>query len=212
MSAIKNYPQYIDAAMRTLAYAFPEGSFQVVMPRKLLDVQHALIGMVTEMGEVREIFSVAGTTPEDELKTMVTEELGDLWWYMALLDHALGTQSIGDNGKGVLPAWVEDSPEEALSRGLSDLQEEVGSAMDVVKRRVYYQAGDDHPKASWNICVECAQGIRSILIAMTLGSQLDPLDVMSANIRKLRARYPEKFAADQALCRDLDAEAEALKG
>lgn len=210
MTAITSYPQYIEAAMRTLAHSFPKDSFQWQMGEKLLDTMHALIGLVTEQGEMLEIVFSDQMLAELPVK----EELGDLWWYMALLDHTFGTGTPPINLIGE-PAWLYSDVPHArghLHRGCDQLGEQVGAAMDVVKRRIYYQAGDDSPKASWDLVIKRSHVIRSILVAMTLNADLTLEEVWSANIRKLYARYPDKFNADEALCRDLDAEIEALKG
>lgn len=50
----------------------------------------------------------------------------------------------------------------------------------------------------------------SALAASAIGETEE--DIEAVNIGKLRARYPEKFSADNALHRDLDAERKALGG
>ncbi len=82
---------------------------------------------------------------------------------------------------------------------------EAGEAMDAVKKSLFYNQPFDRTNlkeelgdALWYIAVAC----------QTNGWTME--EVMEANIRKLRVRYPEKFTEQDAEHRNLDEERGAL--
>lgn len=118
---------YIKLAGRTESkdYVFPATG--AVTPR----IEHAVMGLVTEAGELMSEIKRAKIYKKDLDKVNLIEEAGDLFWYLALLCDDLGVDF----------------------------------------------------ETVWEI-----------------------------NIKKLRARYPEKYAHDKALIRDLEKERKILEG
>lgn len=158
---------------------------------------HALLGMVTEAGEVVDIAKrlFAYQKPVDPVHLL--EEIGDFLWYVALfceaeeIDYAKSLEEarLGYNDvrkvHGELPLaeialGLSTAPSEFLLRE-KDGAETVGVCL------------------LFSICALAIYG-------MTIEQ------AQAANIAKLTARYPEKFTNDLALNRDLTAERGALEG
>ena len=88
---------------------------------------------------------------------------------------------------------------------LLGLSGEVGELSEAVKKWLYY----GKPLDAMNIKEELGDVLWYMaLLCNTLS--LDLWDVMEANIRKLKVRYPEKFTEEKALKRDTAAEIEAV--
>lgn len=86
------------------------------------------------------------------------------------------------------------------------LSTETGEMIDNVKRHVFYGAALDVAnlkEEAGDLCWYLA------ILFDELGTNFD--EVMATNIAKLRARYPAKFDAGQAVNRNLDAERGALE-
>jgi NTP pyrophosphatase (non-canonical NTP hydrolase) len=100
-------------------------------------------------------------------------------------------------------------PVDALHAAIG-LATEAGEALDIIKKCIFYgkpfgdaervHFSEEVFDSLWYV----ALGARSVGVSMSEGA--------SANIRKLKARYPEKFESVRALIRDLDKELEALNG
>jgi NTP pyrophosphatase (non-canonical NTP hydrolase) len=58
---------------------------------QLVDIVHGLLGIITESGEILDAVLTA-INNEDEIDTVnISEELGDIFWYAALITNTLGT-------------------------------------------------------------------------------------------------------------------------
>src|SRR5690606_12559489 len=94
-----------------------------------------------------------------------------------------------------------------LEHAAYGLATEAGELLDQLKKHKFYgkpldfvnleeEAGD----VAWYLALVCnALGV-------------DMQAIMDRNIQKLRTRFPEKFSADGAINRDLDAERKVLEG
>ncbi|NEN87993.1 MAG: hypothetical protein F6K48_03325 [Okeania sp. SIO3H1] len=191
---IPDFKSYIPLALRTESIERPAENWQSHIPLTLYRVNHALTGLITEISELLEAFK-ADTVDY----VLVAEELGDAWWYMAILADVFDFDTL-------------DVPAADQRRSLlivAEVVEHAGAAFDVVKRRIYYNADDTSKKASWGIVEEKAMLISSLLCTLS-GNNL-PI-IWQRNIAKLAKRYPDKFSSEKALNRDLDAERQALEG
>lgn len=154
---------------------------------------HAAMGLCTETAELFEI--------DNEQHQL--EELGDICWYLAL-----GLDAIGHSFEAVPLLETEDflnkvrgeDPGQALVIYSSDL-------LDMVKKQVFYGREIDATKA-----VDAFVMIKNVLIHGMVAIDLDyDIDaVVAANIKKLTARFPEKFSEDAANNRDVKAEYAAM--
>ena len=78
---------------------------------------------------------------------------------------------------------------------------EAGELLDMLKKHIFYGKPIDFPNAK----EEIGDALWYSAIAIdVLKTTLD--EVMSVNIEKLKARYPEKFTSENALNRDLKKE------
>lgn len=94
-----------------------------------------------------------------------------------------------------------------LWHGVTGVQTESGELSDQIKRHVFY----GKPLDETNLKEELGDLLWYIaLVANVLNMSL--AEVMERNLAKLRVRYPEKFTADRALNRDVEAERVVLEG
>lgn len=100
----------------------------------------------------------------------------------------------------------DGAPLNDLAHGAMGVCTEGGELLDVVKRHEFYGKPVD-----WvNIREEMGDVLWYLaLLARASGTTLN--EVAAANIRKLEARYPDKFTTEAALHRDLTAERAALE-
>jgi len=178
--------EYIKMALRTEAPA----TFLASGNEQHARILHALLLLVTETLEL-ELALVIG----DEVNTR--EELGDIFWALALLGDASG------RGKdyfyyveaGYAAATGSAAPNfAALERPLSHIKGVI----------VYGRAFDVAMLA--DVTAYCFSIGR--LIA---AHKFDPVSIMEANLRKLRVRFPDKFTNENANVRDLVSERKAIQ-
>ena len=90
-----------------------------------VDLVHALLGMITEVGELAELLEeyLRGHKTEEEIRTKLLDESGDELWYLALLFRTLGTtfEEVGDlNTAKLLKRFPEKFTEDlAINRNES---------------------------------------------------------------------------------------------
>lgn len=83
---------------------------------------------------------------------------------------------------------------------------EVGEIMDAIKKTVFY----GKPLDMVNVKEEFGDLLYYVALGLhSVGSDFE--EVMTANIAKLRARYPDKFTSEAALFRDLEKERKILE-
>jgi NTP pyrophosphatase (non-canonical NTP hydrolase) len=158
---------------------------------------HAAMGLVTESAEI--------LTSESDEHTV--EELGDVMWYVALGLDALGQQF------EEVPLLSEDDflnlvPGEAAPDSLVIVAADI---LDLVKKSVFYGRVIDHEKIVSLFYL--MKNIAHYGLIMSPNFEDNPVildDVIEANVKKLRARFPEKFSEDAANNRDVKAEYAAM--
>lgn len=94
-----------------------------------------------------------------------------------------------------------------ILHGVLGASGEVGELADQLKRHLFYGRELDLVNLK-----EEVGDVLWYLQEICRGGGFTMQDAAEANIRKLAVRYAEKFAAEQALNRDLDAERKALEG
>lgn len=151
---------------------------------------HAAMGLCTEVGELFEV----------ESEQHLIEEVGDVFWYLALAHDALGLDFERDEIEIDLDTWNPrgESPIESLSIYTTDL-------LDMVKKQVFYGRPIDLQKAELTLFT-----LKAVLKAALIMEDIDPKAVLQANVNKLTTRYPEKFTEEAANNRDVKAEYAAM--
>jgi NTP pyrophosphatase (non-canonical NTP hydrolase) len=152
---------YIQQATRTESLQFNAGS-----PRLL----HATLGIVTELMEYED------AVDDDN----ALEELGDIYWYVAIAADELGLT-------------FDELKDQGAPKELS-YHEIVGGLCDVMKRSCFYGVHTDIPRFT--------KYIGTLLHWLDWACKMNdttPEERMEANIAKLRKRFPEKFTTQDAV-------------
>lgn len=214
---ITSLTQYIEGVLES--ESAEQRDWRKDIPTKLYRVNHALTGLVTEIAELLAAIDRVDVDLDrvdvDVDWVNVTEELGDAWWYAAVLCDVTGHHMM------IADDPCDGTPDERISavkRRTMQLTRYVGDSFDVIKRRIYYFAEeleDGHEKkakAAWkkiqvqDICVTLANLVNEAGMSLH--------DVWTINLLKLigpNGRYAGKFDADKALHRNLLAERETLE-
>lgn len=124
------FVKYLDAIKKSLFHGKPLPDDFALRVGALRDLQvytgpvdsdplHAILGMMTEIGEISEVVrKIMGTRQVDKVK--LTDEIGDLMWYLALLitHYGLDFNHILDRNVAKLQARFPQkfTTEEALNR------------------------------------------------------------------------------------------------
>jgi hypothetical protein len=167
-----------------------------VNPYTMVRTLHATMGLCTEVGELYEAWGHANKDPKKIDRTNLAEEIGDIFWYLALAyDAKLFTPP--------LPAQYALSTKPGAI--LRDLVIRTNRALDCSKKQVFY---GKHPET---LSAHLDAVYRSTM-ALVKAFGLDASTIMEVNLAKLRKRYPEKFTAENAINRDLEAEHKVLEG
>lgn len=149
---------------------------------------HAAMGVMTESVELM------GFTDQSNL----AEELGDICWYIAIAMDTIepvdfqpvSNRSFNNLGREVI---------------ICNLCEQSSYLLDMTKKNVFY--GRQIDKVAF---LQTCQLMLELVNSICNISSIQFTDVLAANIRKLRVRYPEKFTDESAVNRDLASEKLAL--
>lgn len=186
-----NLVDYHNAAIRTAKW-FP--SIQE-------NIEHAALGLVTEIGEFATIVkrvTIYGKPMTAEMREHALEELGDCYWYLPLAAHAMGAtleRVVAERADN-----FDEMPELSLKHSCITLAG-IGGTFSAYSAAISIQGQTDEIselKPIIALLFMCPDQCCRTLDA-------DPMDVRSANIAKLRLRFPD---ADT----DAAAEARADKG
>lgn len=151
-----------------------------------LNASHMALGLYTELGE---LYTALHHMHKAIDEVNVREELGDFMWYIAnmanqvdypLMEVTAGTHTFGFN----------------------ELFKQSTVLADVIKKHMAYGRELDLQKVTdelFLLNIMCHN-------FYDMGIKVDLELAMEKVIAKLRIRYPEKFTADAALNRNLDAE------
>lgn len=150
------------------------------------DLLHAALGLCDEHFEY------------DMAKSWLNavEELGDFCWFIALAGHDLGC----DPFKGC-ETFIDIYPDSML------LTEALAEFVSLVKKAYAYGAILDAPALRQLLRIMAGR-IAKIVVAK---SDRSMEELLTANIDKLKARFPEKFEVEYALNRDIKQEAGVMR-
>ena len=189
-----NFNEYTEGALRTESALCPLSDR--VLGLGLSDrIVHAIIGLNTEVTEIVEAYTKNDRFHIDYVN--VAEELGDMYWYLALLFKEFGV----DAEDVVLP-------NDEISMGEIPLVLSVmtGSMLDRVKKTMFYGKTYILSEVLKDILElyitlnKCVNGLKRYLANVTVEK------VWSITLHKLKERYPDKFNLNDAEVRDLQKE------
>jgi NTP pyrophosphatase (non-canonical NTP hydrolase) len=116
-----NAEEYVKNAVRTQATDFAAMADRLKNP-KTLQILHSLVGLATETGEIQDQLKKHIFYGRDLDKVNIEEEMGDLFWYLAVLSDALGVpfESVWEKNIAKLKARYGDkfNKEGELNRNL----------------------------------------------------------------------------------------------
>lgn len=151
------------------------------------DVVHALMGMAEEAMEFADALA-------DHNVVNTVEELGDFYWFCALYENASG-QAI-------------DAAEPDYQINPSTV---VKTLLKAAKKAFAY--GDEAAKETTTRFISQALWTMTAITCIVLQKSFDEVEAKCREvvIKKLKARYPEKYSKDLALFRDLENERKTLE-
>lgn len=163
-------------------------------------IEHALMLLITETGEIATAIKdhfIYGK-PLDLLN--VKEEMGDTLWGLNLLLVSSGGKF---ESLKAMPSGFDRPP----VRQIFDLAQMTSDLIDA------YYSHFKHAPSYFPISVqERSERLFRTLHGLAMFLKIDLQDILESNIRKLQARYGDKYSDVAALNRDLDKEAKALEG
>lgn len=189
--------EYQKLAQRTLS-----GNFFVSNP--IPPLLHAAIGIATESTELMKAFFYKNERELDRVN--IAEEIGDILWYVAVY------KEYAEDAEALFSADIIDplDPEMELydeaKRTSAFIAIIAGDFLDIFKKAVYYKKPLDFNILNnylSQLLVHCAE------MAQFCKTSLE--GIAETNIKKLQARYPEKFDEEKADKRDLEKEREVLE-
>lgn len=172
-----NFQEYLKESERTL-----------IDMGKEKNLLHASLGLITEFGELVDIYKRNIFYGKEIDIVNVKEELGDLMWYLAIIFR-------------IFPQKLDYKSLEITDkiRVLYSIQDNIN---DIIRISDFYNLS------------EISFLVNSLYRNIERFAQLNNFtleDVMQTNIDKLKARFPEKFTNELALNRDLEAERKVLE-
>lgn len=183
---VKDWDHYQELALRTLN---ARGHLENVM--------HCTVGMASEIAEFIE-------HPVEKREPRIGE-VGDGMWYAAVLGQQLGIKF--STTVGMAEVLAEDINTNLAAPFKShDIRAVIASGhmLSLVKGSWFYGKELDVDKMH-------SQLVRFVSALLDISHELDmlPLDVATINIKKLLARFPDKFDAVRAINRDYATESVA---
>jgi NTP pyrophosphatase (non-canonical NTP hydrolase) len=158
-------------------------------------VEHCVLGIKSEVGEyLSALKKVVGYGKELDI-TNVIEELGDLYYFTCTLDRVLNVN------QGIVEPVNKIGS--TTTRTLQTMAGDIFNAADGFN--AYFKGQEDDCFYRYYL-----HTVFTHINDLCTAHSLNPDEVREANIRKLRARFPEKFEVSNAENRNLDAERDAI--
>ncbi len=161
-------------------------------------LNHGVIGLITEVGELMEPFTDSENGPWVHIVN-IKEEVGDILWYLAIIMDELSL-NYDDLNEMEVGCYTCDYY-------MNSLVIESSRLLDDMKKHIYYSNDLDYNLLESRIAI-----VVYILRGISKQLEFTLEEVAETNINKLKSRYPNKFTSENALNRDLDAEYKILKG
>lgn len=155
-----------------------------------LDLAHMVLGMNTEIVELREAI-------RNKDSVNIQEELSDFLWYFCNYKNFRGYSE-----------YIYDE-QEPMSNPMIvyKLYDRVAELQDLIKKFVAY-----NKEINTEIELFLLNEIYQYILTIAYSYGVDIEDGLEKNIAKLKKRYPEKFDENLAVNRDLETERKILEG
>ena len=185
-----NFIEYAPLALRTVKW----------LPTADKDLEHAQVGMVTELGELFDAWKKVAVHGKVVDNVNAIEEIGDVFWYVNLL-----WEVIGETPEDLQLLWDESIKPET---------------MDIISQRVIDILAYLRIMTSniLSLSLEDTDLIKEELVPyffainrLIAATGFDVSDALDKNIRKLAKRYGDKYSDQAALIRDLEVERQTLE-
>lgn len=191
-----NFREYVELAIRT------ESLYSVINPNheqaNINDsLFHSALGIQTEVWEIFEALFIK----DGELDIVnLREEVGDIMWYIAIACKKLDFYDID------FSEAFDTEKYENYTHYAYRLNYEAIELLDSFKKALFYNKPFDV-----SIMKERLLEIYKLWGAFVQLLDGDIVKICETNIKKLQARYPEKFTTEKAVNRDLETERQILE-
>lgn len=170
----------------------------LLLGAKTVDVLHAVIGIMTETNELEE-----AVKKNDVVN--IKEEIGDIWWYAALIIRRKPILKNEDIEEYVYVA--EDDV--VIDKMFEMMYNHIANMQDAIKRIVFYGAEFEE---YYPIVEENLKPILKFVNKLAYMKGFLLSEIWDANYRKLnKKRFKNGFSGEDALNRNVDEEYEELK-
>lgn len=186
--------EYIDGARRTESSLQPLHSetTKLGLTNRML---HAIVGISTEMGEITEAYE---RTNIDYVN--VAEEIGDAYWYTAVLFDELGIERVD----------VTEGIEISCCSIPKTLIAQSADMLDKCKKTMFYGKQFDAEVLREQI-IRFYASLEYFVRGLQEELDVSKEKIWTINLNKLKIRYPEKFNLTDADVRDLETERVVLE-
>lgn len=191
-----NFKEYVELAIRT------ESLYPVINPNhEQVNISdslfHSAIGIQTEVWEIFEALFIKG----GDLDTVnLREEVGDIMWYIAIACKKLNFYEINFS-EDFDTSKFSDYTQYAYQLNYQSIE-----LLDSFKKALFYNKKFDEEKMKERLLEIYRLGGAFVKLL-----DWDIVKICETNIKKLQARYPEKFTTKRAVNRDLDTERKILE-
>lgn len=178
-----------------------------------LNCLHGVTGMLTELGEVVDAYkrNIWYGTALDV--TNVTEEVGDILWYEALLSHTINSTALTLSPLGEESVVLDLAPSSTITNTdilklLLEISSDVGSLCLLVA------TAEDLGIKGETLATGIDMRMYTIHFQLRILCDLTGISMEKAaevNIAKLKARFPDKFTEEAAVNRNTITERNLLE-
>lgn len=178
------------------------------MPTAYMNIWHAVVGMVTEVGELFDAYKKQEIYDKPLDRVNVLEEIGDIMWYLNLYAYHKGYIDKFTEG-------FEGGIDDIADRIFDDYDGKASHGMLSALLKAVFRAYDSEVLSSHKDRSDPSSIIKVIQVllaelAADLGSSLPVC--LDTNIAKLAKRYGDKYSDWSAIHRDVVVERELLDG
>lgn len=169
------------------------------------DIEHGILGIATETAELLSGSLEYDDTKTEKAKINLIEEVGDIYWYIALLcrTYNITFDHLDLMFKDTDPIDVKLFTPVAVAASIIS-----GDITDILKRAHFYTGSG---KGYEQTLIQQLALLHNILKNYIRLLDTNIENIFEVNVNKLKSRYPEGFKTSDAVNRDLQEEVKAMK-